>query len=454
MTSSSAAADGILAPAYRWVTIGTFALVFLSAFESLAVTTIMPLVSADLDGASLYALAFAGPLATGVIGMVAAGNWADRRGPVAPLYASVAAFVLGLLIAGTAESMPVLVAGRLVQGLGGGAITVALYVVVARVYPGLLHPKIFASFAAAWVLPSLIGPFAAGVVAEQLSWHWVFLGVIGLVVPALAMIIPAMRALHPAPVSAVPWSLGRLSWATLAAAAVLGLNLSAQLPAGAVVLAGVALAIALVALKSLVPRGTLTAMRGLPSVILTRGLASAAFLGTEVYLPYLFIARYNFTPALAGLTLTFGAVAWALASAVQGRMGSRLEHALAIRLGSMFILAATLLVLLTALLHWPAAIAVIGWTVGGAGMGFMYPRLSVMTLSLSSAQNQGFNSSAMSIADSLGAALALAITGIIFTALATAGLSFVGVFGLAVGIAIASVVIAPRVASKQRVSSG
>ena len=153
---------GIFHREYLLVTLGACALVFLAAFESLAVTTIMPLVSRELDGAALYALAFAGPLATGVIGMVAAGNWSDRRGPVGPLYASVAMFVLGLLIAGTAANMPALVAGRLVQGLGGGAMTVALYVVIARVYPPVLHPKIFAAFSAAWVIPSLVGPFAAG----------------------------------------------------------------------------------------------------------------------------------------------------------------------------------------------------------------------------------------------------------------------------------------------------
>jgi hypothetical protein len=54
------------------VTLGACALVFLAAFESMAVATIMPLVSRELDGAALYALAFAGPLATGVIGMVVA----------------------------------------------------------------------------------------------------------------------------------------------------------------------------------------------------------------------------------------------------------------------------------------------------------------------------------------------------------------------------------------------
>jgi MFS family permease len=455
--SAADPASGILQRPYLWVTIGACALVFLAAFESLAVTTIMPVVSRELDGASLYALAFAGPLATGVIGMVAAGNWSDRRGPTAPLYASVALFVAGLLIAGTAASMPVLVTGRLVQGLGGGAMTVALYVVVARVYPALLHAKIFAAFAAAWVIPSLVGPFAAGIVAQVLSWHWVFLGVVGLVIPALVMIVPVLRGMareakkEGAPATMPPWAIGRLAWAALAALAVLGLNLSAEVripgvPAAAPVLALAAVAVALVAVRPLVPKGTLTARRGLPSVILTRGLASAAFFGAEVYLPYLLIEQYAFPPTFAGLTLTGGALAWAAASAIQGRLGTRLDHRAAVRIGSVLVLAAITLALATTALNWPAAVAIAGWIFAGGGMGLLYPRLSVMTLALSTQDNQGFNSSAMSISDSLGGALALAATGIVFSAFTTTAASFTGVFALAVGVAVAAVAVAPRVA--------
>lgn len=481
MPPGSAPPAGILQRPYLLVTIGACALVFLGAFESLAVTTIMPLVSRDLNGTSLYALAFAGPLATGVIGMVAAGNWSDRRGPSAPLYASVAMFVFGLLIAGTAGSMPVLVAGRLAQGLAGGAMTVALYVVVARVYPGVLHTKIFAGFAAAWVIPSLVGPFAAGLVAQALSWHWVFLGVVGLVVPAMVMIFPALRGLGRAPADtpeastpeaskpetskpggtpdgaprkqAAPWAYGRMAWAALAALAVLGLNLSAEvriadLPVAGVLLAVAAVAIAVVAVRPLVPRGTLTARRGLPSVILTRGLASAAFFGAEVYLPYLLIERYAFSPTFAGLTLTGGALAWAGASAIQGRLGARLVHSVAVRIGSALVLAAVVVALATTALSWPAAVAIIGWIFAGGGMGLMYPRLSVMTLALSTKDTAGFNSSAMSISDSLGGALALATTGIVFAAFTTTAGSFSGVFALAAAVAVAAVIIAPRVAAK------
>ncbi|GAA5191853.1 MFS transporter [Arthrobacter gyeryongensis] len=466
------ATAGILQRPYLLATAGACALVFLAAFESMAVTTIMPLVSRELDGAGLYALAFAGPLATGVIGMVAAGNWADRRGPSAPLYASVALFAAGLLIAGTAVSMPILVAGRLVQGLGGGAMTVALYVVIARVYPARLHAQVFAAFSAAWVVPSMIGPFAAGVVAQLSSWHWVFLGVVGLVVPALAMILPAMRGMRSSPDARdagsgkagspkaaaggakpegadVPWAFGRMGWAALAALSVLGLNLSGQVPDVGWVIAAVALVIAMLAVRPLVPLGTLGAHRGLPSVILMRGVASAAFFGTEVYVPYLLTERYSFTPAFAGLALTGSAIAWAAASAVQGRMGSRLGNALAVKIGSALVLGSVVIVLVTTVLAWPAGVAIAGWLFAGAGMGLMYPRLSVMTLALSKPEDQGFNSSAMSISDSLGGALSLAVTGLVFSALTTTAGSFAGVFVLTSAIAVVGLVIAPRVAARR-----
>jgi MFS family permease len=310
-----------------------------------------------------------------------------------------------------------------------------------------------------------VGPFAAGLVAQLLSWHWVYLGVVGLVVPALLMIAPALRGLHGPPDGGTPAAdapgdmstaaprkssaSGRLAWAALAALAVLGLNLSARLPVAAGVVAVAAVVVALVAVRPLVPRGTLTARRGLPSVILTRGLASGAFFGAEVYLPYLLVERYAFSPTFAGLTLTGGAVAWAAGSAVQGRLGSRLDHRRAVRVGAALVLGAVVLVLATTVLGWPAAVVITAWVFAGGGMGLMYARLSVMTLALSSKEDEGFNSSAMSISDSLGGALSLATTGIIFAAFPTPAAAFGGVFALTALIGVAAVAVAPRVAGRR-----
>ena len=446
------ARTGILSGTYAWITIGACALVFLGAFESLAVTTVMPAVSADLAGERLYALAFAGPLATGVIGMAVAGNWADRRGPVAPLYASVALFVLGLVVAGLAPSMEVLVVGRFAQGLGNGGLMVALYVVVARVYPRELHPAIFAGFAAAWVVPSLIGPTVAGAVTELWSWHWVFLGVVFLVVPALLMVVPALRGLSGDGDgdgdATTPWAFGRIGWSVLAAVAVLALNLVGDVPGAGPVLAAVAVVVALVAVRALLPAGTLRARRGLPSVLLVRGLAAAGFFGAQVYIPYLLTDRYAVSPTIAGLSLTGGALAWSAAATLQGRLGVRLSSAVAVRVGTVLVVAGVLLALVAAVLAAPVAVIIVAWIVAGAGMGLMSPRTSALTLEMSAPENQGFNSSAMTVADSFGSALALAIAGVLFTGIAGVGDPFVAVFAFAGIIALAAAVLAPRVAPR------
>nr|BFE81124.1 hypothetical protein GCM10020093_037250 [Planobispora longispora] len=182
------AGTGIYARRYRALTVGVLALVVLVAFESLAVATAMPMVGRDLDGLGLYALAFSGSMAAGMIATVLGGRWGDLRGPVAPLWAGLAAFVAGLLISGTAPGMDVFLLGRFVQGFGGGVFQVALYVLVSRVYPAGLHPKVFGALAAAWVVPSMVGPVIAGSVAVHLGWRWVFLGVPLLVAPAALLL--------------------------------------------------------------------------------------------------------------------------------------------------------------------------------------------------------------------------------------------------------------------------
>ncbi|MBI5254850.1 MAG: MFS transporter, partial [Burkholderiales bacterium] len=179
---------GILNPPFQATSLGMLALVSILAFEQLAVATVMPVVAQALGDASLYAAAFGVAMAAGILGMVLAGRWSDRAGPAPALWAGIGAFVLGVAVAGLAPNMALLVAGRAVQGLGGGLMSVALYVVVGQHYPARLHPRIFAAFAAAWVLPAVVGPALAGLIARELGWRWVFLSAAVLAVPAALLV--------------------------------------------------------------------------------------------------------------------------------------------------------------------------------------------------------------------------------------------------------------------------
>ncbi|MEH6780749.1 MAG: MFS transporter [Rhodoglobus sp.] len=445
--------SSIFSPQVMWTTIGAFALIFLGAFETLAVTTIMPTISRDLDGQSLYSVAFSSTLAASVIGMVLAGQWSDRTGPAKPLIAAMVVFMTGLLVAGFAGTMGIFIVGRFMQGLGSGALIVALYVVVARLYPAVLHPKIFGLFASAWVLPSLIGPPLAGVVAEQISWHWVFFGVVFLVIAAGAAILPAVRVLLSQPATTGEKSSGKraVAWALVVAVAVMGISLGGEREGPlAWPLAIGAFVIAIIALRPLLPAGALKFRRGLPATIVLRGVFAAAFFSTEVYLPYLLNERYGLPAWAAGLILTVGAVSWATGSALQGRLPESVSHSRVVVLGSLLLSVGIATQFITAFFTLPLWIAAAGWLVAGAGMGVTFPRLSTLVLSHSSVRDQGFNSAALSIADAAGGAVAIAFGGLVFAAVGglVNGAGFVAALGLAAVLAVASIPVALRVRTR------
>ncbi|MGA5301621.1 MFS transporter [Nucisporomicrobium flavum] len=441
--------SAILRRPYALTTIGAWSLVFLAAFESLAVTTIMPDVTADLNGRGLYALAFSAALAAGVVGMVTFGAWADRRGPAVPLLSAILTFGAGLALAGTATSMPLFVAGRFLQGLGGGGQTVALYVLIALVYPSELHIKIFGAFATAWVLPSLIGPSLAGLTAEALSWHWVFLGVLILVAVATTLVLPALRGRDRTPADRIPASAAdvrRAGQATIVALGVTVLSSLAEIGAGlAWAIAPATLAVVVVALRNLVPDGTYRIARGLPAAVALCAVAGGVFFGTEVYLPLLLHDRYGVPTWLSGITLTAGAVAWAIASAVQSRLGDRLTPDTPIRAGTTLLAAGAATELATAALHLHPAAAAAGWFLAGAGMGTLYPRISALVLAWSRPGEEGFNTAAKSITDAVGGSASLAAAGALFTVM-----PFVAPFAFTTALGVLAIVVGVRTSAPSR----
>lgn len=435
--------DGAFSTRYRVATVGVFALGFLIAFEALAVTTAMPLAARDLHGRSLYALTFSAFAATGVIANVGAGAWADSSGPKRPLIVGVAVFAAGLVVSGTAVTMPILIAGRAVQGLGAGSIGVSLYVLVSRVYPERLHPRVFALLAAAWVLPSLIGPFAAGAVSTFLTWHWVFIGIIPLVGAATLLLLPQLRARQmPGTRAALP--LARIGWSVVAGGALLAMRPLLDVPTIGPVLAATTAVVAVVALRPLLPAGALRAVRGLPSVILVRGMFSAGFAAADAYLPYSLIALRDLSPVVAGGITTVGAVSWATGSELQSRLSGRLSDSRAIGIGAVsFFVGAALVGVGTAVALIP--VVIVGWLLAGLGIGTAYPRLSTSTLALSAPEERGRNSAALQIGDGFGNGLALTIVGVV-TAFAPGG-AFIGAFGLAALLGLGVLLIAPRTAT-------
>ncbi len=203
----------------RALTIGLCAIVVAIAFETIAVATAMPIAARDLEGLDYYAWAFSAFMIGMLFATVICGRVSDRIGPAKPLLVGLMIFLAGLVIAGSAQYMAQLVAGRLVQGLGSGAMNVAIYVCVAVAFSRRQRPKMFTYISTAWVLPSFVGPPVSAWLTQHLSWHWVFFAVIPLVIFGGAMAFPSllrmMRTRRPSDADAVKpapvWAAGLLA---------------------------------------------------------------------------------------------------------------------------------------------------------------------------------------------------------------------------------------------------
>jgi MFS family permease len=450
---------------YLPLAIGAVALVTLGAFENRAVGTALPTLVREFDAVSSFGLATAAPIATYVVSLALAGVWADRSGPVPPLRAGVVTFAVAQVLVGTAGGMPQVIAGRLLSGLAEGLIDVGIMVLIARALPEELRPRMFSLFAAAWVLPSVVGPFLTGIVTEGVGWRWVFLGALAVLVPVWLLIRPALRvaaAGSPAGMtgsasgatgsgaaptgSASPRSV--LPWAVIAAAAMFGLSLAGEhltadpVPAVAVVVLGAAGA-ALAAVR-LLPRGTFRVRRGLPAVVAQRAFAAAAFAGVGAWLPLLLTLVHGFTPTTAGVSLSITGVTWAFGSWLQGR-NHGYPPAVVLRTG---LAAMTAGLAVTTLLAWtavPPVAGLLGWALAGVGMGLTSPVLSLLILAGSDRTNQGRNVSAGQLAGSLSTAAALAISGAAVALASPGPATFAGILVAGGVVALAGLLTAGRV---------
>ena len=458
-TTQTAQLDGLFSPKHLAVTIGIISSVLLTAFEAMAVSTAMPVAVADLRGLPYYSLAFSAFLTLSLLGMVLSGQRADARGPRLPYLGGFGLFGVGLLAAGTATSMAQFVLGRALQGFGAGLMIVSLYILVARAYPEYLRSKAFSVIASCWVLPAIIGPLIAGVLTEDVSWRWVFLGVAVLIVIPLAFLVQPLRNVPDAPDPAQPATeTDRARQRTVricAALTALGAGLfqfgSQQLNWIGLVLVPLALVLLVPSVPRLLPRGIFRAGRGLPTVVAIRGLMAATYFGIEAFIPLMLVQERGMSVTGAGFSLTGAAISWALAAWSINRpwLRARLSQAGMVRLGAGVTAGSLLLAIVAISPHAPQWTAAVAMFLGAIGMGLVWPNVSVLTLELSDPGDQGANAASLQVADGLGSTLSIAVAGAVYHALHTTAAADRPVFALMYGmfIAVGAVgwLIAPRV---------
>lgn len=437
------------------VATGIIALVTLGAFENRATISIMPTAARALDGLAWFGPANAASMVTFMVAVVVAGRWVDRAGSRTVLLTGLVTFLAAQVVTAGAPSMAVFIAGRGLSGVAEGLIDVSTLVFAARALPEHLRAKVFATFAAAWILPSLLGPGAAGAAEALVGWRLVFLMPSLLLVPALLLLLPGLRRVAvghgDGPATDVPDTtrnkplLPALGLAT--AVALLSVGGPLAFDGGNHRYAGLASlavgALALVAtIRAALPAGTLTAAPGIPAVVALRTLLVIAFGGIGGYLPLMLDVTHDVGPALAGISLSVTGVFWAAGSAIHSldAVQRRWDASARVRLGLGLIALGGIGPVLLCLDAVDLVPGLAGWALAATGMGLSSPSLVTEIFTLAPEPEQGQATAASQIGASLGSALTTAGGGALIAA--RHDTLDGGVFAVLMGIALAAAVIA------------
>jgi MFS family permease len=420
----------IFAPPLRATSIGLLILITLIAFEAMGVAAALPTAARELHGLSAYGWAFTGFLVANIVAMVASGQLSDSRGPRTPLVAGLLCFAGGLVLAGTATTMAQLIAGRVVQGVGGGLIITAVYVVIGEVFPERLRPPLFAATSSAWVVPSLVGPAAAGALAQHASWRWVFLGLVPFIVLGGVLLLPVLRSLRPP--AEVTRGTNRLVPAVAVAAGVAALEQAGQHPGALTgVLAVIGLAALVWGLRALLPTGTFRVRRGVSAPIALRGVLAGAFFGVDATIPLSLSVQHGYGAIVAALPLAASGVSWAAGSWVQGRADDSRGPQVRVRLirAGFCCVAIGAAGMAFAVLPGPVGwLAYPAWLVAGLGAGLTMSSVSVLMLKFTTDAERGADSASLQLSDATANALTTGLAGVLIAAAARGAIGFTPAF--------------------------
>jgi MFS family permease len=180
-------------------------------------------------------------------------------------------------------------------------------------------------------------------------------------------------------------------------------------------------------------------------VVLLRGVAAGAFFTAEAFIPLMLVSQRGLSPTLAGLSLTSGALSWALGSFLQGRSWAESRRPLLIR-GGFVASALAIAVASTALVpSVPAWLVAVGWACGGIGMGLMFASIGVLTLNLSTPEDTGANSASLQVSDSLGNVSLTLLAGVLFASVGHGAGGFAAIFWTMAAVALLGAAVSGRI---------
>jgi predicted MFS family arabinose efflux permease len=328
--------------------------------------------------------------------------------------------------------MLVLVIARFVQGIGGGGLYVVSLATVAKTYPERIRPRVMALLASMWILPGLLGPPIGAAIAQTVGWRWAFVAPLPLIAFAVVLVMPSLRGIGVAEDESRLPVVPSLVLMVGAGALLAGLT---DVSVWSIPLVAVGLAVTIPALLRITPPGTLTARAGLPAASAAAFLGSAAFFATDGFVTLMLTETRGLSIAVASIVLTASAVSWSIGSWWQSRVIGRLGARRLVAGGAALVAAGAAMVAI-GLLDVPIVVAYVGWAIGSAGMGVVFPTIPLAVMSEAAEGREGGELSPTILMDYLGVGIGAGLGGA-SVALADAGTvsieaGLAGAFGIGI----------------------
>lgn len=405
------------------VCLGTFMLLV----DVTIVNVALPRMAGDLRASfgSLQWVVDGYALSLGVL-LLGAGALADRAGHRRLYAAGLVLFALSSLACGLAGNDALLIAARVVQGIGGAALFTTTFALLNSSYQGRERGIAYGIWGGVSGAAAAVGPVLGGVLTDALSWRWIFLVNLPISVAALVLTLTVLRADGPA--RRGRFDLAGLLTFTVAATA-LTLALIRSIPSLYVVSA-VALALfVLIERRSPAPMIDLALLRNrtftgvLIAALLVNFAAFAMLTYTSIWLQSLLAL----TPLQAGLTaLPMGVLSLIVSGVAGARLHGRSPRVL-IGSGMLLIFAGGLLevMLIGPGSSWPALLP--GFAVIGLGVGLVMPNLAESAMAAVPVDRGGMAAGTLNTARQLGFAIGVAVVGSAFVSRASTFLSSAGV---------------------------
>ena len=400
----------------------------LAALDGTVVATAVPQIVGDLGGLAVFSWLFSGYLLAVTVTLPVYGKLSDTFGRKPVLIAGIVLFLVGSLLCAAAWNMASLIAFRIVQGLGGGALQGTVQTIAADLYPLKERPKIQAKLSSVWATSSVAGPAAGGLLAGYADWRWIFLvnipvGLVALWLVARYLVEPVRSTAQGSGATDAPrrvvvdwpgalaiFATGALLLTALVQGGVAWPWLSAPslaLFGGSLALGALTVIIERRAAEPIIP-GWVWRRRTIAAVNLALGALGLLMVAPTVFLPTYAQAVLGLGPIAAGFVLSAMTLSWPVTAAFANRVYSRIGF----RLTAVFGISCALLVLLAFPLlpfpgePWQPALLML---LLGASLGFFQLPLIVGVQSTVPYEERGTTTASVlfcrQVGQSVGAAL-------------------------------------------------